>query len=74
MEGRAKIGCRPYYFGLVLEVGIDGRGRRGSYSLGWTYKVQEWEPRSSGRTKRLPDHRVSGKDRRTKDLRVGAIC
>jgi hypothetical protein len=38
-----------------------------------TYKVQGWESRSSGRTKRLPDHRVSGKDRRTRDLRVGVI-
>jgi hypothetical protein len=73
MKGLAKIGGRPYYFGLFLEVGIDGRGSRGSYSLG-LIKTRGWRTRSSGRTKRLPDHRVSGRDRRTRDLRVFVRC
>ena len=57
---------------MVLEVGIDGTREPWKLFFG-TYKVQGWESRSSGRTKRLPDHRVSGKDRRTRDLRVGVI-
>jgi hypothetical protein len=72
MERLAKIGCRPYYFGLVLEVGIDGRGGDVDNSLGL---IKSWTgcPVRAGRTKRLPDHRVSGRDRRKRDLRAGAV-
>src|SRR5258708_2486477 len=66
----AKIGCRPYYFGQFWKLGSTDEGSRGSYSLG-LIRTRDGLSRSSGRTKRLPDHRVSGKDRRTRDLRVG---
>jgi hypothetical protein len=73
VEGLAKIGCRPYYFGWFWKFWNRRARETWMLFLIFSYKLQGWDRHSSGRTKQLPDHGVSGRDRRAKDLRVVAI-